>query len=258
MRTFIYSYKFGSKSAKEFAKAMGIKRIKHRNSKFRGHKNKIVINWGSGNLHERVKRCHVINIDTNTVLASNKLRWFRKASTVPGLQTPEWTKNRAVAQSWSDLGHVVVVRHVLNGNSGKGIEIVEAKGQVPWAPLYTKYIPKKEEYRIHVMNGQVIDGVRKARRLARDRENVDYRIRNVDRGFVFARAGMENCPECVYEQAKLAVNGLGLDFGAADVIYNQKQDKAYVIEVNTAPGIVGTTIERYKENMKNFIRENFE
>lgn len=258
MKVFVYSYKFGSKSAKEIAKALGVKRIKHKNSRFKGGQDKIVINWGSGNLPPRVKRSHVINLDQNTILASNKLRWFRKAATIPGLHAPEWTENRAVAQSWSDLGHTVVVRHLLSANSGKGIELIEKGKRVPLAPLYTKYVPKKQEYRVHVMDGLVIDAVRKARRRADERENFDYRIRNVDAGFIFARQGMEDCPKCVYEQAVIACKGLGLDFGAADVIYNERQNKAYVIEVNTAPGIVGTTIERYKNAFNSFIRENFE
>jgi D-alanine-D-alanine ligase-like ATP-grasp enzyme len=38
-----------------------------------------------------------------------------------------------------------------------------------------------------------------------------------------------------------------LDFGAVDVIYNRAQDKAYVLEVNTAPGLEGSTLDNYVE-----------
>ena len=38
-------------------------------------------------------------------------------------------------------------------------------------------------------------------------------------------------------EATKAVAALGLDFGAVDVIYNEKYGRAYVLEVNTAPGL---------------------
>jgi D-alanine-D-alanine ligase-like ATP-grasp enzyme len=36
-----------------------------------------------------------------------------------------------------------------------------------------------------------------------------------------------------------------LDFGAVDIIYNAKRNECYVLEVNTAPGLEGTTVEKY-------------
>jgi D-alanine-D-alanine ligase-like ATP-grasp enzyme len=49
----------------------------------------------------------------------------------------------------------------------------------------------------------------------------------------------------VTSEAIKAVNCLGLYFGAADVIWNDKEQRAYVLEVNTAPGLEGTTLENY-------------
>jgi glutathione synthase/RimK-type ligase-like ATP-grasp enzyme len=37
----------------------------------------------------------------------------------------------------------------------------------------------------------------------------------------------------------------GLDFGAVDVIWNERQQRAYVLEINSAPGLEGTTIDDY-------------
>ncbi|MNY81884.1 hypothetical protein D3C86_2236870 [compost metagenome] len=48
----------------------------------------------------------------------------------------------------------------------------------------------------------------------------------------------------------LAVNALGLDFGAADVIWNDHRKQAFVLEVNTAPGLTGTTLEKYAKALK--------
>ena len=46
------------------------------------------------------------------------------------------------------------------------------------------------------------------------------------------------------EAAVKAVNSLGLDFGAVDICEDE-EGNPYVFEVNTAPGIEGTTVEKY-------------
>ena len=56
---------------------------------------------------------------------------------------------------------------------------------------------------------------------------------------------MHRLPNDVIHQATMAVGCLQLDFGAVDVIWNEAQKRAYVLEVNTAPGIEGTTLMRY-------------
>jgi D-alanine-D-alanine ligase-like ATP-grasp enzyme len=45
----------------------------------------------------------------------------------------------------------------------------------------------------------------------------------------------------------MAVNHLGLDFGAVDMIYNAKRNTYYVLEVNTACGLAGETLNKYVE-----------
>ena len=57
-------------------------------------------------------------------------------------------------------------------------------------------------------------------------------------------------PEDCEKQAVAAVVALGLDFGAVDVVYNVKEQKAYVLEVNSAPGLSGTTLDKYVEVFK--------
>ncbi len=47
---------------------------------------------------------------------------------------------------------------------------------------------------------------------------------------------------------------LGLCFGAVDVLYNEKQNKAYVLEVNSSPGLSGEeTLKRYTEEFKRYV-----
>ena len=76
-------------------------------------------------------------------------------------------------------GNTVVARTILNGNSGAGIVLVENEEQLVDAPLYTVYIPKKQEYRVHVFRGQVLDVQRKARKQDVPDDEVNWKIRNM-------------------------------------------------------------------------------
>jgi D-alanine-D-alanine ligase-like ATP-grasp enzyme len=38
-----------------------------------------------------------------------------------------------------------------------------------------------------------------------------------------------------------------LHFSAVDVVYNDREKKAYVLEINTAPGVEGQTIQVYAD-----------
>lgn len=245
---FIYPYKQGSESAKQLAQGLGAKRIMLEGSKFKGSPEKVVINWGSSALSEEALKCKVINKPDAVASAANKLLFFRAVAEF--CRTPDWTTDKEVAEVWRKDGHTVLARHKLTGNSGEGIEIIEG-GEMPDAPLYVRYVPKKQEYRVHVLNGEVVDVQRKARRKDVPDDHINWRIRNFDNGFIFARGeALGEVPEDVLTQAVNAVKACGLDFGATDVIYNDKQQLAYVLEVNTAPGLSGSTLDGYVERFK--------
>lgn len=110
---------------------------------------------------------------------------------------------------------------MLSGHSGRGIVIANNRGDLVPAPLYV-YIKKLHEFRIHV-------GVRGGESIiiAEQRKGnlpwcrpTNTQIRNHDNGYIYVREGFET-PVQVIEQAKAAIQALGLDFGAVDVIWNQ-------------------------------------
>ena len=252
MSLFIYPYKSGSKSAKDLAQSLNIKRIKHNKSKFKGNHNKVVINWGSGNPSDEVTQCRVLNNPPAVRTAANKLSSF-KALKEGGVRIPNFTTDPLVAANLLNEGHEVVVRHKLTGNSGVGIEMLEGDAKVPAAPLYVQYVPKKNEYRVHVVGEKVLSVQRKARRNDVNDEDVNWKVRNHDNGFIFARNEGHVHPKEVERQAILSVEVLGLDFGAVDIVWNEKLSKAFVLEVNTAPGLTGTTLEEYTKAFKEII-----
>lgn len=115
------------------------------------------------------------------------------------------------------------------------------------APLYVQYVKKKEEFRLHFFRGEMFDVQRKARRI--EEENPNWQIRNHANGFIYQRNDIE-LPAGMVEVAAKIFNGTGLDFGAVDTIYNAHDERSYVLEINTAPGLTGTTLEKYVEILK--------
>ncbi len=74
-------------------------------------------------------------------------------------------------------------------------------------------------------------------------------IRVYNRGWVFTRNGVL-LPDAVKLASVAAVKSLCLDFGAVDIGYRISTGKAAVFEVNTAPGIEGTTLKKYAAALK--------
>lgn len=144
-----------------------------------------------------------------------------------------------------ELGsRTIFVRTLISSTNGRGIvEINLSDERVPPAPLYTEYIPKKAEYRFHVFGEHVIDVQEKRKRRGFDGDR-NTRVRNVDNGYVYCRDGISP-PDGAADLAIRAVKALGYNYGAVDVIYNEHRNQSYVLEVNSRPGLMGTTLDKY-------------
>jgi hypothetical protein len=254
MRYRVLPYKQDSKSAKALAEALGGKVLKLEGSTFKPREEDTVINWGNSNgfVDEEGDdwSCFVgfkyYNDGAAIADAANKLFFFRDMKDT-GLCPPFWTDKQEI----TDEDYPIVCRTVLSGHSGAGIHIANCSSELVDAPLYVKYIKKKEEYRIHVGrtsegNTVTIAAQRKARRLSTPGEEVNWQVRNLAGGFVFVREGF-SVPSAVEEAAHHCLRETALDFGAVDVIWNEHTEKAYVLEINTAPGLEGQTIQDYAE-----------
>lgn len=183
---------------------------------------------------------------------TDKLTQMRKF-TDANVSCPDHTTDRSVATGWIADGGVVVCRTLLRSSEGKGIVVAEQADQVVQAPLYTKYVKKKKEFRVHVFNGQVID-VQEKRKKRSHEDQRDTRIRNVANGYVFCREGLVE-PTGLRDLATSATTALGYSLGAVDIAYNERNDKLYVLEVNSCPGMQGTTLESYANAITTWYKE---
>lgn len=241
----IYSYNLGSAGCAALARGLDILRLRDTGRPVR---TPVLINWGSSGVpvQRQVTADRVLNPFNNVKTASDKLLSFTKFAENAQLSIPQWTTDPEVARTFG----TVVCRTVLRGHSGNGIVLWEGQGDLPRAPLYTQYVKKKHEFRVHVMNGEVIDVQQKRKRRDFDGEP-DTKVRNHQNGWVYCRENLD-IPNDLKDQALLAISTLDLDFGAVDLIYNERQNRSYVLEVNTAPGLEGTTLENYVNGFKKY------
>lgn len=221
-------------SAKLLAKELGWKLAKQKGELIR-----VNLIWGNPEKLTRQVLPMTINKQVSWCVPHDKLTQLNlfKMYEVP---CPEFTTDKAVAATWKRA----LARQVLTGHSGVGIE--EFKGQN--APLYTEYIPKKEEFRVHYCYGK-FDIQQKKRRRGVD---ANPTVRNLANGWVYCRDInlTDEFKQRLFNLAKQACEALTNPWGAVDIIYNQKRDKLYVLEVNSAPGLEGTTVKFYADAIK--------
>lgn len=245
----IYPYKQGSRSARLLADTIGGRVLRLEGSRYQPRPGDLVINWGNSDpahpAFGAILTGKVLNKTESIRTASNKLNSFCRLSLI-GASVPNFW---ADAQEIPDDAFPICCRTILNGHSGAGIVIADTRSDLVNAPLYVQYVKKLEEFRVHVVDGEVIFIQRKARR--HDAENVDYRVRNLANGFNFVLSDVAD-PR-LNNEAINAVSSLGLDFGAVDIIYNQRQDRYYVLEVNCAPGLEQRTADMYAEAFRKLV-----
>lgn len=212
---------------------------------------KLVVNWGSSS---------EMTITNGTSLASGPVRLLNRpdkvASAINKLRAFNIWKEKAVAipdyyTDRNDLkldSNIYLARLSTTGSGGEGIVVLRKGDEVPEAPVYTRYIPKQREYRVHVFCGTPIHVQQKRRRSGVEQDNDQKLIRNFDNGWVFCNVEMGDADHSMLELAVKGVAALGLDFGALDIVKSNLDGEYYVLECNTAPGLDSpTAIEKYKE-----------
>lgn len=258
MKLYVLPYKRGSRAVRQIKARLNAPVIKLANSRWRPKPTRAVINWGHSAPPLQLGN-HVLNKPAAIAKATNKLTALVVMHDA-GISVPLHTSSREIAEDWfrQDEKTVVFCRTLLRSSGGKGIVIAKAADQLVRAPLYTKRVPKKDEFRVHVFNREVIDVVEKRLRrgLANEANRNSY-VRNHDNGWVFAHDNVV-CPDEVKTLAVQAVNVLGLNFGAVDIGVSAK-GKVYVFEVNTAPGLENQqTITAYVNAFKNYKKKEEE
>jgi len=271
-----------------------VKLLKINNSSWTGKEKDLVINWGSSkpyttnavllNKPEAVKNS-IYKLRTFDLLEEQGLY-------IPSVVTTE-DKDALVSflvkETHLEGTKVFLLRSTETGHSGEGIHVLDnledlfnewktstdqnhlimhnpvdltafykylVDHYTPFADtkFVSAYFKGRDEYRIHVMLGKVIFMQRKGLRTDDDRpEEPNFIVRNHDNGFIFQNNDI-TVPELVQEAAIRAIEALGMDFGAVDIKYNPNNNHYCILEINSAPGLTGTTLEVYTEAFNNIYK----
>lgn len=256
MRFKVFPYKMGSVSGKSLAQALQVKRVY---PTYDARRRDVIINWGNSRPAGFLSHPNDLNKHSAIALACNKLKTFETLQAADYKYLPTFCTSRYNASTMlyhatnggETLGsESIYCRTSLTGHSGSGIVIAKTTNELVEAPLYTLGTKHKHEYRIHVFKGNVIDVQQKKRKHGYSGPSTG--IRNHSNGWIYARSEV-NPPNNVLTAAVEAVTLLGLDFGACDIGYRQRDDKAFLFEVNTAPGLFGTTLDKYVNAFKEYL-----
>lgn len=166
------------------------------------------------------------------------------------------------------------------------------QAQTEGAQYIQAFLDINKEYRLHVVNGEVIYAVRKVARDQKDLDGafqeqwadhiknfagkkgealddktlkialgrmsrkmatgVDMVTRSNTRGWKFSRVTLDKVPQDLANEAIKSVKSLGLDFGAVDCCVDVNK-KSWIIECNTGPGLEGSSFEAYVPALKNLL-----
>jgi len=246
----IYPYKLASQSAKALRDSLDGLLIKPEESTYMPRDRHHIINWGNSSMPNWLADgVRILNKPDMVSRATNKLNTLRILRD-NGIACPEFTTNIGVARHWMDYESKVYARTVLNGHSGNGIVVCEGDDTLPDADLYTKGIDVKSEYRVHVFNGEVIDYIKKRRVLDDEPTDEENLVRSHENGWIFTRDNLRRLDR-IEELAINAIRYMELDFGAVDIIRDFNND-CFVLEINSACGLEGTTLEKYTEAIQRY------
>lgn len=176
----------------------------------------------------------------------NKLtqyEWFKSE----GLPALSFTTEADKAKEWLSKNKTVFGRKLLNGSEGKGIVVMDTPFDFVECPVYTLYRPKKKEFRVHILKDKVVCVLEKRKK--KGESEVDTKVRNTANGYVFCRQNVVE-PEGIRELALSARKVTKSDFAGVDIGYDVKNNKLFIIEVNSAPGFEGTTVKDYAAVIK--------
>ena len=209
-----------------------------------------LIRWGNGALL-RFKPTRVINKRSALTLAANKLISLvvlkGEQLSVPEIITLEQIRD-GYHPTFPILGRK---RHHSQGTDIvlclQNIDVQRAisRGE---SDYFIQYVPTQREYRVHIFRNEVI---RVSQKFQRDGERPVPFIRNTEHGHVFLNPRIP-LSDASLEACKLAVNSLGLDFGAVDILIGDNNN-TYILEVNTGPGLIEIGVELYARKFKQLL-----
>lgn len=215
----------------------------------------LLVRWGNSETVAR-RPARVLNTRGAVAAATNKLQSLlqmaERGVTVP-LTYP------VVGGTIPTIERFPVLGRRTNHTQGRDVVLCLQPADLPRALArncthFTQLIPKLKEFRVHVFRG---NAVKLSEKVLTTPDNYDPVVWNFDNGFTF-REPRDNAAvllDRIKYLGVLAVQTLGLDFGAADIIL-APDTRLYVLEVNTGPSLAENSLDVYVNQIIQFSRNN--
>lgn len=190
-----------------------------------------VVRWGVSGEDDAPR---VLNPGNAVAKAANKLESLRILQEA-GIHVPRFSTN---PHDFDDGGTFLGRRRSHTG--GTDIKVFDAAHtEAIFSDYFTEFVPSEREFRIHVFRGQVLGS--QVKKWEGEGDAPETPIRNHAKGWVFVPFTRSRPNASRIEAATSAVEALGLDFGAVDIL----SERDTVLEVNTAPGLSERFLDLY-------------
>lgn len=242
--TILYSNKSSKtgKSLKEKFRPIASKVIKKRTNKRLN--TDVLLRWGSTEDFSRLKSRLELNSLEAVNNASNKLNMM-KILVGANVPTPSIKFDLNNTENLDDFRDDDGGFYVRGSN-----QEIRYDDTLKYGDLYVSkpLENKRREYRVHVFNGEVIAVYEKIPQLEEVKlfksHNCKFSLIDITR----SRLKSDDLQVCIN-----AVNSLGLLFGGVDLMRDKDQN-VFVSEVNSAPSLNGTNIDRYVSKITEYVQ----
>lgn len=163
-----------------------------------------------------------------------------------GVRVIPWFEGKKIPQPHESGLKFPMLARKRHGYGGTDIVPVFQASEVAWRcaagwDWFSSYVPVANEFRVWVFRGKLLDTYEKIMKRPGDYRYIGRNFRN---GFDFELVSStpSNAASAAYYEAKLALAALNLDFGAVDLLRGE-DGQTYVLEVNTAPGVIKSGAE---------------
>ena len=254
-RHMIIYHQAGRESAPRLAEHMNIPAMPAENALYMEERPPFLIRWGTS-ARVRFRAPITVNLRGSLLQYNNRgeqLGILRDE----GIRIPDFIEGegRRIPKRWAHF----YARNNIAGRQPTGGRGLSQLAHTGWHllsehDLSVKAIYKLRQFRVHVVGANT-----------RIRELMSIGdlpsalgIWNLDSGFTY-RVPVNAIPVGVRTQAIAAVSALRLDFGAVDIVYGHNTElrqgpiRAYVIEVNTAPGLSEPTLSWYGDHLNRLV-----
>jgi hypothetical protein len=213
---------------------------------------------------ESVKRLEEeLNIDKDVLLLNygkcvSKLKQYEffKSEVIPH---PEWTTDVVRAGAWLSKNECkkIVGRRRIKSQTGTGACVITSLDALEYEhglnpfKVFTKYIPKKREFRVNIFKDKIVNIREKVRKVG---ATGLAEIRSQSNGYTTVKLQSPAPPgleELALRAAKVSLS----DFKGVDIGYNQLKNLLFVLEVNSGPSIEGASIKEYAQAINKFVTE---